>query len=59
MQAGGIERLAEAQGVYKVAMKAAAPSLLALRLAGDHARATPLFERAGQMFKVRAHARRR
>lgn len=48
-----MDRSKEADKLYKEAVKLTTPSLLRLRLAGEWEQATPMFERAGMLFKVR------
>lgn len=47
------DRRAEAQSVLKEATKLSAPSFLGMRLKGDWSQATPMFERAALLFRVR------
>jgi hypothetical protein len=54
MDLGSGNRRAEAAELYKKAMKLTQPSILSLRLQGDWPTATPLFERAGLLYKVRS-----
>ncbi len=45
-------RTEEAKGLLKEANKLANPSFLGLRIKGDWTQATPLYERAGLLFRV-------
>ncbi len=47
------DRRAEAQSILKEATKLSAPSFLGMRLKGDWIQATPMFERAALLFRVR------
>lgn len=47
-----MDRRAEAEKLYKEAVKLTTPSLLSLRMRGEWERATPLLERAAMLFKV-------
>ena len=47
------DRHREAEKLYQEAVKLTTPSLLSLRMRGEWERATPLWERAAMMFKVR------
>jgi len=46
------DRRAEAQSIYKEAMKLSAPSFIGMRLKGDWIQSTPMFERAALLFRV-------
>jgi len=47
------DRRSEAQALFKEANKLSNPSFMGMRLKGEWTRATPLFERAAMLFKVR------
>lgn len=44
----------EAEALFKQAVKLTTPNMLAFRIKGDWSSATPLFERAGLLYRVRA-----
>ena len=48
-----VDRHKEAEKLYQEAVKLTTPSLLSFRMRGEWERATPLWERAAMLFKVR------
>lgn len=46
------DRREEAQGLLKEATKLSSPKVMGIRLKGDWSQATPVFERAGLLFRV-------
>jgi len=51
------DRRSEAESLFKEATKLSTSSFLGMRLKGEWARATPLFERAGLLYRVRGQRR--
>ena len=47
------DRRAEAESIVKEATRLSAPSFLGMRLKGDWTQATPMFERAALLYRVR------